>query len=308
MKRVYVSTCAGMAAMAALLAGCDADAGTAPERAYPAVEAQVTGGELSPAEELLVQRAEQLMVKECMEEAGFSYWAGVLPTPDDLRGGGYVLTDAAWAKRNGYGSRVRERLQRLQRDDPNHAYANALPEHERARYTKALEGDAPNGVVTAELPGGGTVGIPRDSCLSDAKGRLYGDFQTWYRADKTVTHLARLYAAEVIEDGRTATALEAWSACMREAGHDYADPPSVRAGLPSLTEGLTTAKAFAVENGLAVTEARCATRTPLAATLRALTAEYRSPLLAEYGDDVAAHRRMGLAALARAEDITGATA
>ncbi|MFC9270674.1 hypothetical protein ACFTXJ_23210 [Streptomyces zhihengii] len=254
-----------------------------------------------------MQRAEQLLVKECMEEAGFSYWADVLPTPDDLRGGGYVLTDAAWAKRNGYGSPVRERLQRLQRDDPNHTYANALPENERGRYSRALGGDSSSSMVTAALPGGGTVGIPRDSCLSDAKGRLYGDFEAWYRADRTVTHLARLYAAEVVEDGRTATALGAWSACMREAGHDYVDPPSVRDDLPSRTEGLTGDQAFAVEAELAVAEARCATRTPLAETLRALTAEYRAPLMTEYGDDVAAHRRMGLAALARAEDITGTT-
>ena len=299
----------GVSALAVAVAGCTTDVSHRPGSADRTRQISTAGGrELTDAEQLLVQRAEGLLVKRCMEAAGFTYWVERQPSADELKGGGYVLTDVDWAKRHGYGSRISQKLQDTQRDDPNHAYANALPDKERVRYSKTLEGGPSVGMVTAELPGGGTVQTPRESCQVDAKSELYGDFETWFKAEKTATNLTSLYVPKLLEDERFVTAVEQWSACMREKGHDYADPPAVQERLPRLTKGLSSDKAYATEVRLAVTEATCATGTPLAATARALNTEYREKLLGTYGEDVAAYQRMSVGALARAEDITGSTA
>ena len=266
------------------------------------------GRELTDAEQILVQRAEADLVKKCMEGKGFKYWAWTALTVDDLKGGGYVLSDLAWAKKHGYGSRLTDRLQSVQRDDPNSRYANALPRQERIRYSKALEGGPSSGMLSTELPAGGTVQTPRHSCQTGAKGTLYGDFETWFRAEKTATNLSPLYVPALIKDKRFTRAVAQWSTCMRRSGHAYADPPSVRRELPSLTKGLTSEKAHALEVELAVAEATCATGTPLSRTAHDLDAEYRDSKLGRFAADIATYRRMSLAALARAEDITGSTA
>ncbi|GAA3771026.1 hypothetical protein ACFS5L_12610 [Streptomyces phyllanthi] len=310
MRRAFVSACAAALIVTFTAAGCTTSTSERPGPAQPqrdtaAKSSRSEGRELTDAERVLVQRAEQLLIKECMEGEGFKYWVGPLPTVDDLKGGGYVLTDADWAKRHGYGSRLEEKLQDAQRSDPNHAYANGLPQKERVRYGKTLEGGPSGGMLTAELPGGGTVQTPRHSCLSKAKEQLYGDFETWFRAEKTTTNLTDLYVPDLLEDKRFVSALKEWSACMREAGHGYADPPEIRAELPELTKGLSPDASHAVEVKLAVDEAVCATKTPLSATAHALDEKYRDELRATYGDAIATYEHMSLAALDRAEDITG---
>ncbi|MFF3379880.1 hypothetical protein ACFYXF_43875 [Streptomyces sp. NPDC002680] len=307
MKRTLAMRCAAALVISAAATGCTAAATAVP-----------TGGSASPdtgkvreptdAEQVLVQRAENVLVKSCMEKAGFRYWIGPLPTVDDLKGGGYVLTDVDWAKRNGYGSRLREKAAELQRTDPNSKYANSLPQQDRARYSETLEGGPSAGMLTVDLPAGGTVRTPRHSCLTEAKGRLYGDFETWFKAEKTATNLTRLYVPDLLDDQRLVDALKKWSACMREAGHDYDDPTAIRNELPSLTKGLSPDAAFTAEVRLAVDEAECATGTSLSATAHDLEREYRDKLRGTYGDALTTYERMRFAALERAEDITGDTA
>ena len=307
MKRVFAVACVGAVVVAVTAAGCTASAGHDSGRADAATGPRTPGRELTDAEQILVQRAEAQLVKKCMENKGFTYWARTAVTVDDLKGGGYVLTDVAWAKRNGYGSRLADRLQDVQRDDPNNRYANALPRQDRIHYSKALEGGPSNGMLTAELPGGGTVSTPRHSCQTEAKSRLYGDFATWFRAEKTATNLSPLYVPALMRDQRFVRAVEQWSTCMRGVGHPYADPPAVRRALPSLGKRMSSEQAFAAEVDLAVAEATCARTTPLAETARSLDAEYRDRKLGRYTADIATYRRMALDALARAQDITGST-
>ncbi|MEV6854993.1 hypothetical protein ACIF6I_22335 [Streptomyces microflavus] len=307
-----VAIATALTAIAAVTtAGCIAAAPPdrpAPERSHRSGGPADGNRELTAAEEVLVRRAEQLLVKECMEKAGFPYWADTLPAPDDLKGGGYFLTDVGWAKRHGYGSRLQRKAQNTRRDDRNSAYVRTLPDEKGIRYSDTLLGTPSKGALTAELPGGGTVETPRDGCRAAAKGRLYGDHPAWFHAEKTATNLTSLYVPDLVEDPRFTGAVTAWSACMRAAGHDHATPPAAREKLPELTRGLNEPEAYAVEVGLAVAEATCATTTPLAETARALDTEYREKRLARYSGEIAAYRQMRLDALDRAERITGSTA
>lgn len=261
------------------------------------------GRELTDSERILVDQARELLVKDCMEAEGFRYWPGPVAGIEDRQGSGYVLDDVGWARKHGYGTRLQKKVEAALQSDPDHAYANALPEAERVRYSKTLDGNPVDGMLTAELPTGGSIQTPRHSCQTEAKEELYGDFPAWFRAEKAVTNLAGLYVPDLKKDERFTTALKAWSACMRERGHDYPDPARIREQLPHLTKGLSDTEAHAAEVNLAVDEAECATKeTSLVRTARALEREYRGRLR-EYRDDIANHQHMQLRALERAKNL-----
>ena len=303
MKRTLVSACVAAAVTVAVV-GCTAAAGSG---IYGTDRAQADGTEteraLTDAEQVLVDQARELLVQECMVAEDFRYWPAAVADVEERQGSGYVLDDVDWAQEHGYGTALRDRIVAIRRDDPNHAYVDALPDAERARYSEALDGDPSSGVLTADLPMGGTVQTPRDSCLAQAKDELYGDFTAWFQAEKVVTNLVGLYAPDLMADERFQVALGAWSECMRERGHDYPDPPAIRDDLPLLTEGLSRKKAREVERGLAVAEATCATReTSLVRTTRDLESEYRGRLQ-QYRDVVTEYQRLQHTALEHAREI-----
>lgn len=273
-----------------------------------AAPAQPTRGggparDLTAAEEVVLDRAEELLVQRCMARAGFSFWPAAVAGAAEREGHGYVLDDVGWAKKYGYGGQFAKKAERSRRDGPNASYLNALPRTRQIRYDAALDGRLSGDALEVELPQGGTVKTPGDGCRATAQTKLYGDFPTWFRARTISTNLTSLYVPDLVRDGRFREAVEAWSACMRAKGHDYADPPAVRAELPELTQGLDDAEAHAVEVRLAVDEATCATTTRLAATGRELEREYRAEKTARYSEDARTYQRLRLSALARAHEV-----
>jgi hypothetical protein len=302
MKRVSVSACL---IVAVTMTGCTAVATAEPPQPRKTTGAENPGRELTDAEQVLVERAEELLVRRCMEREGFKYWMGRVPSVPERQSYGYVLDDVGWAEKYGYGTQLRQEAEEARLNDRNIAYDNALPEARRIHYSKALDGRPSSDMLSVELPGGGTIETPRGGCRADAKGQLYGDFPDWFRVEKTAMNLTSLYVPDLVEDKRFLGAVETWSTCMRKEGHDYADPSQLREKLPALTKGLNPAKAHTTEVELAVVEATCATETSLGDRARALENEYRDKKLKRYSDDIVAYQRMGLAALARAEDITG---
>jgi hypothetical protein len=306
MKRAFLSTCVA-AAVAMAVGGCTtAAAGSVSEDVAEADVARAGAAvarELTDAEQVQVDQALELLVQDCMRAEGFRYRPVRVASVDERQGSGYVLDDVGWAREHGYGLELEDRVAETQQNDPNHAYANALPEAERVRWSTALDGDPSGGMLTAELPVGGTVETPRDSCFAQAKDELYGDFAAWFQAEKVATNLVGLYAPDIIADERFVAELGAWSECMRRAGHDYPDPPAIREALPALVEGLSDEKAHAVEKELAVAEATCAVReTSLVSTARDLEDEYRGRLV-QYQDSVTDYQRMQVAALEHARRV-----
>ncbi|WP_423463038.1 hypothetical protein ACO229_24350 [Promicromonospora sp. MS192] len=299
MRRAYFITC--VTAVAVLtLAGCTAAAGLEPG---PARSGDVPARELTDAEQVRVDEAVELLVRDCMKAEGFRYVPAWVASVEERQGSGYVLADVAWAREHGYGLELEDRVAEIQRSDPNHAYANALPEAERVRWSVALDGDPAGGMLTAELPAGGVVQTPRESCFAQAKDKLYGDFAAWFRTEKVATNLVGLYAQDIVADERFVTQLGAWSECMGRRGYDYPDPPAVRDDLHHVLAGLSGERARTAERDLAVAEATCAVReTALVSTAHDLEDEYCARL-DQYDDEVAGYRRMQVVALENAERV-----
>ncbi|MEV6171019.1 hypothetical protein AB0L99_22640 [Streptomyces sp. NPDC051954] len=289
MGRRAMSALTAATIMLGVLAGCrgGSDQGAAGEQVR----------NLTPAEELRISDAEQLLIKRCMNRAGFRYWTWHVLSAAERRPIGYVQDDVAWAREHGYGSRIAAKSEWGRKHNPNGAYRGSLPVARGKAYDAALDGGPGTPVLTAEVPGGGTIHRRAGGCVSEAQKQLYGDLDTWFHADKVADNLRPLYVPEVMRDKRFGEALRAWSACMRRAGHHHADPGRAREA--------ATKRGFATETEIAAADAACARETSLKTVGKAREAYYVEKLTADYGEELATHRRLRWEALARAEKLVG---
>lgn len=295
--------------IASTLVGCATGSGDEPRADGPSGAARPEETrDLTIGEAILIERAERILVKRCMEASGFTYWLRPPVSAAEREGRGFVLDDITWARTYGYGGVFERQGEKARLNDPNATYANGLPEPDRIRYSKTLDGDPAQGMMSTRLPSGGTVQKPRTGCWNTAGEQLYGDIETWFRVKKTATSLTPLYVPELLKDRRLTTAVAAWARCMKKKGHTYASPDDIRAKRHSLTAGMSPQRAHATEVELAVPEAACAVETSLGRTARALESEYRTTKLQRYSDDLTDYQRKRLTALARAEIITGSKA
>ncbi|MFK4070021.1 hypothetical protein [Streptomyces sp. NPDC029674] len=297
MRRTIATLGTGTAIALCSLTACTAPVADSSHRPAPAP--RLTNAQLDR-----IQRAEGRLIQRCMTERGFRYWPVPPANAEAGHSSGFVLDDVAWARAHGYGSDSPRQSLAQQRQNPNRAYVESLSGVRRAAYSAALTGDASEGVLTAELPTGGTLTTPRGGCRATAEKKLYGDRETWFRVNGIAMNLTPLWVPKLVKDARFTKALAAWSACMRDKGHTYADPPGIRAALPALTKGLSREGARAVETELAVAEATCARDSRLADRARSLKRTYFGPVRAKYREELAVHSRLQQAALTRAEALT----
>ncbi|MDT6986613.1 hypothetical protein ACFSUJ_18380 [Streptomyces lusitanus] len=279
-----------------LLAGCAEE----PEpRPWEAV-AGATVRDLTSEEAVEIERAEQKLVAACMKDHGLPYWEFPVPGVDERKSGNYVVESVRWARTYGYGRGFERRAERIRTAHRTVRYQNRLPREERARYTRALDGDH-HDLMRVDLPGPlGTVETPRGGCVNEARAALYGDAETWYTARRTVESVLPLYAQDLKRDRRFTHALGRWAACMRSAGRPFDSPDDLRQRRAAAVERMPDAEADAFDRKLAVTEATCAGESSLGTAVRELEREYRARTLKPYADQWDTYRKMRLHALRQA--------
>ncbi|MEU5218727.1 hypothetical protein AB0G79_21355 [Streptomyces sp. NPDC020807] len=273
----------------ALLAGPDGPADERPPPPLPRATGPAT------AEDRLLHDAEQRLLRDCMARHGFVYRVFPLDDVPEARTFAYVLDDAAWAGRHGYGSELRRRQRELARTDPNRAYFAALPAARKAAALVAANGPSPDG-LTVRLPGGGTVRRSDRGCVAESRRLLYGDGGAWFRASNRVEALEQLRRGRVTAEAVYGARLDAWRVCMRRAGHPYAAPADARDAALSPVRPLGERR----EVALALAEVRCGAESGLARTARELDDRHGRLLAREYRADVETRERLRAAALPRA--------
>jgi hypothetical protein len=240
-----------------------------------------------------------------MKQRGFRYWPAPPSEPHELKDFPYVVDDMAWARSHGYGGDLQQRAEDERRNDPTVAYVKRLSPARQQDYVAARTGDGGKSLeVTA--PNGLDIGQNSTGCLAEAEGALYGDFREWFRVSVITGNLPD-HSVDIRRDPRFRGAVESWSACMAEKGHPYKSPSHLRQALEERTGDLSRGEAHRTEVRLATAEASCARSTPLSATVRSLTRHYDNIVREKYGSDIDTKRRMQLAALKRAREITGNT-
>ncbi|WP_413760646.1 entry exclusion lipoprotein TrbK [Streptomyces sp. MMBL 11-3] len=297
MRRVLLTV---GALVAVLVTGCADRADPAPREAAARPEA------LTWQQELRVADAQQRLTRQCMRRHGFTYWEDLGLTLRESRPVRYVQDDVAWARTYGYGSRIEAESARVRERNPNGTYRQGLSPARRAAFDAALDGGDSARLLTAALPGGGTMRKRIGGCSEEAERTLYGDPAAWFRASKTATNLTSLYGERLMKDRRLKAAIRAWARCMRAAQQPYADPAAARdavrtgTGLPG---GAGSDEAFAAERETAVADAACARRSSLRAVATARETYYQDRLRDRFGEDLDTYRRLGQRAYDRAVHI-----
>lgn len=260
--------------------------------------------QVTAVEEDILDRAEQVLISQCMRQQGFTFVPNRIRTAMD-RSFPYVLDDVDWATQYGYGSSIGLAKVEAIQADPNRRYFEALlPDQQRAALT-ALNGERPVGLI-ARIPGAGTVEASAQGCRADAQRHLYGDLPTWFQVRTLVSNLPGLYINTVEQDSRFTAAVADWAQCMRAAGHPYQSPSQIREELDQRARGPVPTDAHTLEIELAVAEATCARRTGLAMTATELDRYYGDQIRAQYRWEIETKRRLQLATLPRARAVLAA--
>ncbi|MFJ9077454.1 hypothetical protein ACIRO3_19765 [Streptomyces sp. NPDC102278] len=259
--------------------------------------------EPSAAQSRLLERAEQILISECMAGRGFVY-AVTEPVREGeaQRTFPYGVDDVDWARAHGYGGRDERAAAEARRADPNQRYFARLPAPRRAAARTALMGASPVG-LTATTPTGMTLTAGSEGCMADAQRALYGDLPGWFRVKVVTMNLRPVREARVREDARWTEAVGQWSACMRAAGRPYATPADSRRAAVEATAGVPPERADETETALAVTEATCATGTSLARVSRTLDRAHGEEVRAQHQAEIDLRRRFQNDALPKAERV-----
>lgn len=293
------------AVTAAVVTGCTPDGDGVGAGGATAAPRSTELRDLTYVEETRLSDAEQRLVQLCMEGHGFRFGQRERLTVEEERPVGYVQDDVAWAREHGYGSRIRQKTDRARREDPNYRHRAQLSASQRAAFDTALDGGPDAKPLSVDVPGGGTIRKRAGGCLAEAETKLYGELRTWSRADAVAGNLRPLYVSDLLKDKQFTAAVEGWARCMRQSGHDYADPAAAREDVQKRAAPLSRAEAFRFETRVAVADAECARETSLKAIGTERETHYVDRLRDRFGADLDSYQRLRLRALARAEKIVG---
>ncbi|MFD5631049.1 hypothetical protein [Streptomyces sp. NPDC127072] len=253
--------------------------------------------ELTQSQRAVLARAENLLVRDCMREQGFSFWVTEeLPATVGTKFP-YVVDDGAWAAENGYGGSIEKRRDALAAENPNQRYFKGLSAVRRSAAVSALNGAEPEG-LEADVPGMGRVRHSDEGCEAEAQRSLYTDLPRWYRARKVTEALEQQVRSAVVGDARFTRAVTRWATCMRAAGHAYSTPPESRR---AFARGPDARPADEVET--AVAEARCAVSSGLSSGIRTLERVHRDEVNSRYAVEVRDRSELEHLALSRAHRI-----
>ncbi|WP_158885968.1 hypothetical protein [Amycolatopsis anabasis] len=260
---------------------------------------------LSAAEQELLARGEERLVRHCMSRQGFVYHE-VAPLPaengEEHRVFPYVVDDVSWARKYGYGA-VRSAQPGGQPPvpGPNEAYVNSLPPERQRVYTVTLQGQG--GQLSVPLPHGARISASDRGCLAEARRSLYGDLPRWFRAKNIAQRVAKFVQDEVRADARYQQAVRDWAACIRRSGRDVADPKQLHKELAHRTRQLDKVAAKSLEVETAVAEATCATSIGMTAIVGELEREHEPAVRATYQRELTDFATLNQAALPRAQEL-----
>lgn len=255
-------------------------------------------------EDVRLFRAEQRLVRECMEAAGQPY-VEADPEVGGLDEGWSRLgrTDAQFADRVGYvvkgGSGRNPAVDELRTAAQRDAWSLALT-GEPWSPPGGLSGPSVPLVhpVTGEEVGGQGTG----GCFGQANVELYGDISRHASLRMWVSEMRGTVETQAVEDPRFSEAVRRWSSCMKERGYDYAGP---LAPVQAFGEAEGT-RPTAAELATARADVECKEATGLVRTFDELRAEHGRVVVERHGALLAEYRSIVDRALAKAEAMLAA--
>jgi hypothetical protein len=244
----------------------------------------------------VLHQAEEVLVRDCMAQQGFTYWPRPRTPAPDTELFPYVVDDLEWARANGYDRASRDQIEQ----DASSAarYYGGLPKDRQRAWLAAYHGARAAG-LEARLPFGGTVGHSDDGCAARAWQELYGDMRQWFRVERITDALGEMRVRQTLQDARYVAAKKRWRECMSAEGFSAEAPLSFRAQQLEY-EG---ADGEARDRAAATAEARCAASSGLSEVARQLDAANAATLEKRYQADYATAERLRETALPKARAV-----
>ncbi len=238
---------------------------------------------LSPADALLLDRAKDVVVGDCMARFGFS-WASaghVTLTPGENQDRRYGVTAAADVAVNGYHPPVIPSTPRPKKS-PDERLALIGPEAigKPAGSTLAVKGHK----------------VPLGGCQGEARRALSGDV-TALPGSAVASGISGESYERSKRDPAVRRVFAAWSRCMKTKGFSYPDPIGAAAGF-------TGATASSREKKVAVADVACKEQTNLVTVWFAADARLQRTLIAPQAAVLAAVLTRHQQEIARARAIT----
>jgi hypothetical protein len=284
---------AGPAAAALLIVAAAVFSSQHPSHRPPAVPRLP----VSSSDVQLLMRAEQELIRACMNRHGFKYWpipgSQAYPTPHFAT----VVASVPWARKYGLGGDPAI----TSPSDPNERYFNNLQPAQRDWYSNALVGSASGGAVTVSLPTGGILGHSSTGCQARADTELYGSYQAWFRASSVAFDLSTLQQLMVVNDHQYQRSVASWSRCMQAKGHPYSSPGQAAGAF----RRPISAHPSRAETLVAVAEAVCANSTGLTEITRLLNRAFISEVDHKYQYSLQAEWSLERNALPMAKRVFG---
>lgn len=257
----------------------------------------------SSEESALLFRAEQHLLADCMRAAGQPFAEAAADVgaldPEWSRLG---RTDATRADTLGYGVPNGP-------GGANAAQTGLKTARERDQWSQAFHGEPASGnppgpsVPLVDPVTGAEVGAQTSGgCVGQAERALYGDQSrhtslAGWAGNQVSGDVERKAAA----DPRLAAGIQAWSACMKALGFQYAEP------LAAMQEfGATPDEPSAREREVANADVGCKDKVDLVGTYRSLKAEYGRDAAATYEKQLAEYRSIVDQAVRKAHEVVGA--
>lgn len=282
---VSLSVCFSLILLSGCSSGGAAGEGAGREAGVDSIDGAVSTERLSlpldsyfasPAQAQMLDRAQDVLKKQCMKRYGFSYAPPPLPEEVPVKGIGnrYGIADPADAANFGYGGPGGA----VQVDDPplgedEGAVLNGLDELDPDSLPNSQEevDDLPASTGSANMVNG--LVVPPGGCIRESFLKLYapraGAVDILFTQDLERESFARSRA-----DARVKDAASAWSACMGKSGYEVSDPMNPGREL-NLTEDLSGEKATAI----AVRDVECKKRANLIKIWFAVESAYQHEIL-----------------------------
>jgi hypothetical protein len=157
------------------------------------------------------------LIRDCMKAQGFDYTPVDPLAQQQALTGKARISDEEFIKQFGYGISTLFGKGTAQ-SDPNDRIRKSLPPADRAAYDRALFGDFP-GVTFAEAVDTGDF-EEIGGCTKQATFEVFGGGAV---LTQLVAKLDQL-DERIVEDQRMVRAVERWSECMADQGHQYEEP------------------------------------------------------------------------------------
>lgn len=249
--------------------------------------------------------AEDEMIRRCMEQAGFEFAVSSGSSSTAQRGrpvSQWGTDDVAWAQQEGYGFDGSE----IEGDyvDPNAETLAGLSVSQRRAWELAYRGRDDQKLYLTD-PSGTTLSVSSAGCEAKARAQVYGSLEQYFRLTSQMMQIPIEQDQRVEADPAYGAVLDAWAACMEDAGYHFSRPGDA---MQAASEGwnlLAPAAAKAQEIEIAVADATCGKSTRLVQITSDLEVKYAKALDAQNEGAVLAFNEMQDRAVERAKRLLG---